>query len=172
MKKTLSFFACGFLIACGGGGDSSAPQTDERPISAPAPVTQAPSVVENSSFAGLLNGVRMDNGVSDLTFDARLGTAAQTHANDMYTNDYFSHSGHQGDEVWDRVADTGYNWDRVGENIAKGQTSQAEVMNDWVNSPTHQPNNINPEFEDFGLGRAGSGGDTRWVLVFGREASP
>jgi uncharacterized protein YkwD len=42
-------------------------------------------------------------------------------------------------------------------------------MTDWTNSPGHHANNINPAFEDFGLGVTGTGGNRTWVLVLGAE---
>lgn len=126
-------------------------------------------VVENASFEGLLNTVRGNFGAGDVEYNAQLGLAAQTHATDMLTQDYLSHDGLNGSTLVNRVEDTGYNWQTIGENIAQGQTSQVEVLEDWENSTEHHANNINPNFEDFGLGVAGSGSDTRWVLVLGAE---
>ena len=58
----------------------------------------------------------------------------------------------------------GYPWCLIAENIAKGQTSQAEVMQAWANSPPHRTNMLRPGIRDFGLARAP--GDI-WVLVLG-----
>lgn len=34
----------------------------------------------------------------------------------------------------------------VGENLARGQTTPEQVVNDWMNSPTHRANIMNPNF--------------------------
>ena len=74
-----------------------------------------------------------------------------------------------GSSPGDRITAAGYNWRTYGENIAQGQTSQQQVLTGWTNSPGHHRNNINPNFEEFGLGKAGTGGSTRWVLVLATE---
>ena len=87
----------------------------------------------------------------------------------MLENNYFSHTGLNGSSPGQRISAEGYNWQTYGENIAKGQTSESQVLNAWVNSPGHQANNVNPNFEDFGLGKAGSGSSSHWVLVLAKE---
>ncbi len=39
----------------------------------------------------------------------------------------------------------------VGENIAMGQTSSAEVMNSWMNSSGHRANILNPGYTRIGV---------------------
>jgi uncharacterized protein YkwD len=125
--------------------------------------------VNNASFSGLLNNVRSANSASPVKFDARLSNAAQNHANDMLAKNYFSHTGLDGSTPGDRITAAGYNWRTYGENIAQGHPNQEAVFQGWTNSPGHHANNINPNFEDFGLAKAGTGADARWVLVLGAE---
>ena len=165
MNRSILIFALCAVSACGGSGTDMSDQSP--PSFAPAPV--APDTIENNSFAGLLNNVRFANSASPVTFDARLGEAAQTHASDMLAQNYFSHTGLNGSTAGERITAAGYTWRTYGENIAQGQTSQAQVLTAWTNSSGHHANNINPNFEDFGLGKAGTGSNTRWVLVLGAE---
>lgn len=191
MKKTTkiciaAFAAPMFLAGCiggstGGGSSSIASMAATSPIQStttngvtktvyPATIntnaTYQTNAVNDASFATLINGVRTANGVSSVTYNAQLDQAAQAHSEDMLANDYFSHTGLNGSTVGARVSAAGYNWKRVGENIAQGQTSESQVLDDWVASSGHQANNINPYFTEFGLGRAGTGSQTRWTLVF------
>jgi uncharacterized protein YkwD len=117
----------------------------------------------------MLNNVRSANGSSPVTYDVRLGRAAQGHADDMLANTFFSHTGSNGSSVGDRVTAEGYQWRTVGENIARGQRDEEAVLQAWVNSPGHQRNNVNPNFEDFALAKAGAGSQQYWVLVFATE---
>lgn len=119
----------------------------------------------DASFATLINAVRLDAGSAPVAYNAKLDSAAQGHAQDMFANDYFSHDGLNGSDVGDRVTAAGYAWKYVAENIAQGQANENVAMNGWVKSAGHQANNINPVFEEFGLGRSGTGSNTRWVLV-------
>jgi uncharacterized protein YkwD len=117
----------------------------------------------------LLNGARAGSGADSVSYDARLGQAAQGHANDMLANGYFSHTGLNGSSPGDRIQATGYKARAWGENIAKGQRSEAAVFEAWQNSPGHRANNLNPNFEDFALAKAGTGSQLHWVLVFASE---
>lgn len=174
MKFPLStLFVC-FVAACGSSGSGPGGSLGSGPANT-APLSNAPSTpappgsVDNVSFGGLLNNVRLANSAAPVVFDARLANAAQNHANDMQAQDYFSHTGRNGSSPGDRITAAGYNWRTYGENIAQGQSAQAEVLQGWTNSPGHHANDINPAFEDFGLGKAGTGSDARWVLVLGAE---
>ncbi|MGB0855375.1 MAG: CAP domain-containing protein [Pikeienuella sp.] len=121
--------------------------------------------VNDASFSTLINSVRTTAGTTPVTYNAKLDIAAQGHANDMLANNYFSHTGLNGSTPGSRVTAAGYNWSHVGENIARGQQNENQAMNGWVGSPSHQANNVNPNFKEFGLGRAGSGASTHWVLI-------
>ncbi len=175
IKHTLSILAMTLTAACMGSGGSSGLGTSSgggnsfATPSASEMMSDTAHVNSNSSFTSMLNGVRSDNGAAAVTYDARLGAAAQGHANDMLANGFFSHTGSNGSSVGDRVTAQGYTWRTVGENIARGYQSEASVLDGWVNSPGHQANNVNPNFEDFALARAGSGSSLYWVLVLAAE---
>jgi uncharacterized protein YkwD len=68
------------------------------------------------------------------------------------------------------VSRTGYTWRTVGENIASGPTTAAEVMAGWLASPGHCENIMSPRFTEMGIGwvvdpRSESG--VYWAQVFG-----
>ncbi len=177
MKWLFPVLAISVLGACGGastGGGGSLPTSTTAPPSTTAPgsspsTTPSGGGANNASFATLLNDVRLTNSAGPVAFDARLAVAAQGHADDMQANSYFSHTGLNGSSPGDRITAAGYNWRTYGENIARGQTSEQEVMTAWTNSPGHHANNINPNFEDFALAKAGSGNGAYWVLVLAAE---
>jgi uncharacterized protein YkwD len=52
----------------------------------------------------------------------------------------------------------------VGENIAVGQLTPKEVIQDWMNSPGHRKNILHSEFAEIGIGLFGD----YWVQNFGR----
>ena len=88
--------------------------------------------------------------------------AAQGHAGDMLRQHYFSHTSQDGRQLADRVNERNYSWRTIGENIAKGQRSPKEVVADWLRSPGHCKNLMNPDFKEIGIARSGS----YWVQVF------
>jgi uncharacterized protein YkwD len=58
---------------------------------------------------------------------------------------------------------------QVGENIAMGQRSTAEVTQDWMNSPGHRANMLHTEYTRVGAAAHRlAGGRTYWVLQFQR----
>lgn len=173
MKSAFPVILLVLTAACGGTSVSTdsasfAAAPSSSPSSTPS---TAPSrgATGDVSFQGLLNDVRADAGSDPVTYNAQLDLAAQRHAQDMLDNNYFAHEGLNGSSVGDRATAAGYNWRTVGENIAAGFNSESSVLNAWVNSPGHQANNINPSFEEFGLGYASDGSGNRWVLVLGAQ---
>lgn len=158
MRAALSVVALTLTTACGGAGGSMAPSMEVMSVNA---VAASP----DRSFAGMLNEVRAVNGAGPVSYNALLYSAAKGHADDMFAQNYFSHTSLDGRELDDRVNATGYQWRRIGENIGRGQRDEEEILLGWVNSPGHQANNVHPDFEEFGLAKAGSGSQQYWVLV-------
>ena len=85
----------------------------------------------------------------------------------MVTRNYFEHENPDGEDAADRIARAGYEWTAIGENIAKGQPTPAEVMADWMTSPGHCANILEPLFESQGVGFHGSG--DVWTHTFGAD---
>jgi uncharacterized protein YkwD len=102
--------------------------------------------------------------VASLSWNADLDAAARRHADDMFTNDFFDHTGSDGSTIARRVTDTGYPWQAVGENIAWGYRDIESVFLGWKNSPGHCRNMMNAGFRDMGSARIGD----YWVQAFGR----
>ncbi|WP_131774098.1 CAP domain-containing protein, partial [Protofrankia symbiont of Coriaria myrtifolia] len=97
--------------------------------------------------------------------------AAQRHSEDMAANSYMDHVSLDGRTMTDRATASGYRYRMLGENVAAGQNSPAEVMDGWMNSPGHRRNILNGEFTQIGVGyaRGGSYG-IYWTQVFGTPA--
>jgi uncharacterized protein YkwD len=110
------------------------------------------------------NAERIQAGCPALRFDSRLASAARAHSADMVDQHYFEHNSPDGTTPDERAAAAGYA-DLGGENIAYGQRSAAEVMNDWMNSPDHRKNILNCEFTTVGVGLDSRG--MYWTQDFG-----
>lgn len=103
-----------------------------------------------------------------LVWNDQLEIAASGHAHDMANKNYFSHTSKDGRNAEDRVIAAGYYFKgyksfAVGENIAQGQMSIAEVMQGWLKSPGHCKNLMNPAFKEVGVALYNS----YWVQDFG-----
>jgi uncharacterized protein YkwD len=136
----------------------------------------ASSVSSTSNFVrdvlNLVNQERAKEGLARLTHNALLEKSAVKHAQDMKSNNYFDHTGLNGSSPTQRIKAEGYpnvspcNCNRrfyYGENIARGQTTPAQVVRDWMNSPGHRANIMSKNFKEIGIGIAG----TYWVQNFG-----
>ncbi|MGW7567753.1 CAP domain-containing protein [Streptomyces tendae] len=116
----------------------------------------------------LTNRERAAAGLPALAVDARLTTAAQAHSADMVARDFYSHTDPDGGKPWDRAAAAGAARRTVGENIACGQRSPADVVEGWMNSPGHRANILKSDFTHIGVGLAGGGrAGTYWTQLFG-----
>ncbi|NEC84507.1 CAP domain-containing protein [Streptomyces sp. SID12501] len=116
----------------------------------------------------LTNRERTRAGLPPLATDALLTRAAQAHSTDMVVRAFYSHTGPDGSQPWDRAAAAGSTRRTIGENIACGQRSAAEVVEGWMNSPGHRANILKREFTHIGIGFAGGGkAGTYWTQLFG-----
>ncbi len=130
---------------------------------------------EEQSFLLLLNEHRVANGASPVTACTSLSRAAQGHSEDMRDQNYFDHSGLDGSSPGDRACDACYASCEVtgwGENIAAGNSGAEGTFDQWVSSPGHNANMLNPGFAVVGIGRATGGGSfgTYWTTVFGGKS--
>ncbi len=136
-------------------------------LSYPAPTG---NVALEAEVTRLVNVERTVTGCDPLTVDDRLGTAARKHSTDMAMNNYFSHTSRDGTDFATRITRERYTWSWVGENIAKGQRTPADVMNSWMDSPGHRANILNCGFRDIGVGvAADSDGTLLWTQDFGSQ---
>ncbi|MEM7724672.1 MAG: CAP domain-containing protein, partial [Pseudomonadota bacterium] len=139
----------------------------------------APSTSLNSSFGTLMNNTRLaaNSGANTLVYDSDVGRAAQLHANDMYTRNYDSVQilGGGGDDIGDRVTDQGYSWEDIAQLIDRGENTTADQVAAFSDDVCDAPNGTcfaRNNFAHFGVARAGSGADTRWVLVLTDPTGP
>ncbi|MFD5813249.1 CAP domain-containing protein [Streptomyces sp. NPDC127038] len=116
----------------------------------------------------LTNTERAAAGLRPLGTDTTLTAAAQAHSADMVARDFYAHTSPEGSRPWDRAAAAGCGLRAIGENIACGQRSPAEVVQGWMDSPGHRANILKPDFTHIGIGLAGgSRAGTYWTQLFG-----
>lgn len=99
------------------------------------------------------NQSRTSNSLPPLRLDAKLNSSAQAKANDMVTNNYWSHVSPTGVQPWYWFQQSGYVYLTAGENLAYGFNTGNEVNQAWMNSPTHH-DNIVGDYADVGFGIA------------------
>jgi uncharacterized protein YkwD len=143
------------------------------PLPPPMPTpTPPPSDIFEQIKRKLLllhNDIRNSHGLVMFTRKDELDRAAQKHndymvAHHNLTHDEFLHS------LEKRISEEGYRWSTIGENIAEGQNSPAQVMDSWMHSPGHRANILNRSFQDIGFGvTCDSNGIWWWTVDFGRQ---
>lgn len=111
----------------------------------------AHAAVSASSLVALANASRAKAGLTALTTNSQLESAARAKADDMFKNQYFAHNSPQGKTPWNFISDAGYSYVYAGENLAIGYGDSAELHNAWMNSPTHRENIMNPNYREIGL---------------------
>ncbi|MFD2611779.1 CAP domain-containing protein [Paenibacillus gansuensis] len=123
---------------------------------APKPVPQQPVASADSSYVkevvSLVNQERAKAGLKPVAFDTALSKMAHDKAVDMYNKNYFDHNSPTYGSPFDMMNSYGIKYSTAGENIAKGQQSPQQVMNDWMNSPGHRANILNGSFTKIGVG--------------------
>lgn len=105
-----------------------------------------------SQVLALINAERALVGCGPLSIDEKLTAAAQGHSADMAANNFFDHTGSGGSDVSDRASSAGYSWGMVGENIAAGYSSPADVFAGWKTSAAHLQNIHNCAYTQTGIG--------------------
>jgi len=107
-----------------------------------------------------------------LIWNDLLEISAIGHAMDMANQNYFSHTSLDGRTMQGRIQNAGYGYKgyksyAVGENIAEGPETIAEVMQGWFHSPGHCKNLMNPQFKEIGVAESNG----YWVQDFGGRES-
>ena len=112
----------------------------------------------------LVNEVRARYGLNKLTANWQLSRVARYKSQDMHDNGYFSHTSPVYGSPFDMIKNFGISYRTAGENIARGQRTPQEVMNDWMNSSGHRANILNASFTQIGVGYVSDG--NYWTQMF------
>ena len=106
----------------------------------------------------LVNVEREKVGLSALYADEQAMEYAQTRAQELLTS--YSHTRPNGlEKPFDEIG-------AMNENIARGQYSPAEVVEDWMNSPGHRGNILNKDVFAIGVGCYYTGTSYYWTQEF------
>lgn len=99
----------------------------------------------------LINKQRTANGLSELKSDSELQRVAKIKAQDMLSNNYFSHNSPTYGSPFDMLKSFKISYKTAGENIA-GNSSNNLAVNAWMNSSGHRANILNGNFNYTGIG--------------------
>jgi uncharacterized protein YkwD len=108
------------------------------------------SLVNKARQSGRYCGNTWYAPANKLKWNDLLEEAAKEHSQDMFGNNFFSHKGSNGLYVDDRLYTQHYFWKACGENVAYGALYEDDVMEEWLNSPGHCSNIMNPVYTEMG----------------------
>jgi uncharacterized protein YkwD len=130
-----------------------------------SPVDPPPSTRDEvRAFTELVNKHRRQIGCKELTWVSAVASIAQKHSEDMYHNNFFSHTNHFGKTPFDRLREAGIAYTAAAENIAEGQRTAEQVLASWLSSSGHRRNIEDCRMLQHGVGLA----NNHWTHMFVR----
>ena len=99
----------------------------------------------------LINKQRTNNGLSALKVDNEVQRVARLKAEDMVSNNYFSHNSPIYGSPFDMLKSFKISYNTAGENIAANSSNSGAVTS-WMNSSGHKANILNSSFNYTGIG--------------------
>ncbi len=99
----------------------------------------------------LINKQRISNGLQALKIDNEVQRVARIKAQDMVSNNYFSHNSPTYGSPFDMLNSFKVSYKTAGENIA-GNSNNSAAVNAWMNSTGHKANILNGNFNYTGIG--------------------
>lgn len=124
------------------------------------------------------NSARLANSDKPLKLNTTLSQAAQAKARDMASRDYWSHNTPEGSPPWVFVDARGYQYQKLGENLATGFSDAQTTVDGWMASTEHRRNMLDKAYTEVGFGyanvpnytAAGGGSMTVVVAFYGAPA--
>lgn len=146
------YFTLGFVVSSWGSEAQNDFYTDTN-----ADILSSDEFVDE--VIRLVNEERAAAGLDALEKNDTLCTNADKRAREVAKK--FSHTRPDGTKCFTAIT---ISFTRAAENIAKGQTSPAEVMDSWMNSDGHRKNILSPDYCQIGVGYDEASGS--WVQIF------
>lgn len=113
----------------------------------------------------LVNQIRSEHGLPPLILEmGNYYRVGYLRTQELAAN--YSHTRPNGRPCYTIFTDYGLYFQSSGENIARGQKTAQQVVNDWMNSPDHRANILRPEFTYIVIGVTGSGSSRFWLQEF------
>ena len=142
----------------------------------PAPDKGTPAPDEEQTTGGvisayeaevirLVNEIRRQNGLGELTASAELSQVARLKSQDMHDKGYFDHNSPTYGSAFDMLREFGISYRTAGENIAYGYATPQAVVDAWMNSSGHRANILNASYTQIGVGHVQDGNYCTQIFV-------
>jgi uncharacterized protein YkwD len=100
----------------------------------------------------LINRFRSRGGLPPLREQGQLDGAAQSHTDQMVSEDYFGHSGAGGSSPALRISASGFSWGAYGEAVSTGFGTPRSAVSGWLRSVEHCQILLSPQYRYIGVG--------------------
>jgi uncharacterized protein YkwD len=98
-----------------------------------------------------INAARVEANLDPLAPDDALAAVGRGHAEDMASNQFFSHVSPTTGDPGDRLRRASVRWKVFGENLSRGESAE-EMHRGLMGSPGHRANILEPRFTHVGIG--------------------
>ncbi len=130
---------------------------NQKELQLPGPLvlpttTKGKGYLDSKKILSWTNFYREKEDIASLTENETLNQAAQKKLEDMFQRQYFEHVSPDGKNAGDIVSGLGYQYLRVGENLAMGNfKDEKDLVDAWIASPGHRENILNSKFTEIGV---------------------
>ncbi|MEM7654265.1 MAG: CAP domain-containing protein, partial [Pseudomonadota bacterium] len=100
----------------------------------------------------LINQVRSERGLDQVSFSPLLAAAAQRHSRDMANGRFVNNTGSDGSRTTDRIVQAGYRYDRATEMVAAHATDARTVVQLWLGSSENGAGLLKRDVSEVGIG--------------------
>ncbi len=162
------------MSMCAGCFTASEPQTDAGGVSLEAARCMTADDAEQMAdqVLQLVNLERAEAGIAPVVINSALSKIAEDYGCQMVEDGFFGHyDPRSGRGPAERAVSGRYRFYAVGENLAAGQQTAAEVMRVWMASPSHKAIILGDRWTELGVAvRFGGEHGIYWVQEFGDPA--
>lgn len=153
--------------------DAAPPAAGPTAAGLPAATQSLLDEINRRRAEGATCGAERKPPAPPMRWSEALFRAADRHVRDMapQRGGSIGHTGSNGSDVGSRAEAAGYRWSAVGENVAAGRPTASATLAQWMASPGHCANIMNPGFVDVavaGVHLPGTNYNHYWVMVLGR----
>ncbi|MCL6559255.1 MAG: hypothetical protein K6U74_10750, partial [Firmicutes bacterium] len=131
----------------------------------PAQAADVTLTADEQQMASLLNKARANCGLAPLTVDPTLSGLARIKAQDMVSNNYFSHNSPTYGTPYDMLKAAGVQYECAGENLAKA-ASVSKAFNALQNYSGFRSNIQNKNYDKVGVGVIPKGSYKIVVIIY------
>lgn len=123
-----------------------------------------PASYTAAEIISLTNAIRQANGLEPLHPDQLLMQAAEHKAQAMVDAGSWSHNTPSATS-WQFLDNVGYHYQLAGENLARNFDTPKQVVDGWLNSPTHRENLLNSGYTQIGVAVATGSADSQTSIL-------